>query len=336
MAGIGVDVGTSYLVAARQGEGNKIIYSDFRDAFFRISPSTPIAAKMIEKGLEGKKYFKDSNGDFVVTGQDAIDKAVERHSSAQRPLSKGVISPTEKDAIPVLKFMLKDLVGSPRVENESLVYSIPAQPIDQIADHFDTAYHEDVLGNFFKELGYNAKALNEGEAIAYSELMDEGLTGVVCGFGAGMCQLVVMSNGEAVLRSSTTRSGDFVDRMVATATNQPDTVIQMEKEAGGFDIMKDDSDNQIHKALVVYYRRLIEYSAKVLANQLQKTGQLPKFNQAIPIVIAGGTSLAKGFSVYFKHVLKDMELPFEVSTVRLAREQLKSVARGCLLGAEIL
>ena len=229
-----MDIGTSFLVAARHGDGNKVSYKEFRDAFFRIKPSSPIASKMIEKGLEHTKYFKDNLGDFIVTGQDAIVKAVERHMSAARPLSRGVISPTEKDALPVLKFILKELIGAPQVENESLVYSIPAQPIDQPSDQFDVSYHEDVLGNFLKELGYNAKSLNEGEAIAYSELMNDGLTGVVCGFGAGMAQIVVMSSGEPVLKTSTVKSGDFVDRMTAIATNLPDSVIQIEKEAGGY------------------------------------------------------------------------------------------------------
>ena len=330
-----MDIGTSFLVAARHGDGNKVSYKEFRDAFFRIKPSSPIASKMIEKGLEHTKYFKDNLGDFIVTGQDAIVKAVERHMSAARPLSRGVISPTEKDALPVLKFILKELIGAPQVENESLVYSIPAQPIDQPSDQFDVSYHEDVLGNFLKELGYNAKSLNEGEAIAYSELMNDGLTGVVCGFGAGMAQIVVMSSGEPVLKTSTVKSGDFVDRMTAIATNLPDSVIQIEKEAGGYDITEDNQDNAVHRALVVYYRRLIDYTVKVLATQLSNVGQLPKFNQPIPVILAGGTSLAKGFGTYFKQCLKQHQLPFEISTVRLAKDQLYAVARGCLLASSI-
>ena len=56
MAGIGLDVGTSYIVKAKDNNGN-IEYKDFRDAFYIIKPSSPVATKMIEKGLSGKVFI---------------------------------------------------------------------------------------------------------------------------------------------------------------------------------------------------------------------------------------------------------------------------------------
>ena len=332
----GIDIGTSFLIAAREGEGDTVSYREHRDAFFRITPATPIAAKMIESGLKGKKYFKDNNGDLVVIGQDAIDKAVERNTSARRPLHRGVISPTEKEALPVLKFIIKELLGDPQSPQESIAFSVPAQPIDQPADQFDTGYHEDVIGNFLKELGYKPLALNEAEAVGYSELMDDGLTGVTLSCGAGMINVCVMSSGEPILKFSVTKSGDYVDRMVAVATHQPDTVIQMEKEAGGYSIANNNQDNEIHKALAIYYRRLINYVVESLSSRLSNSADLPKFQQPIPVVISGGTSLAEGFADVFREELKSVSLPFQVSEVRLAKDQLRSVARGLLLASELL
>ena len=45
----GLDVGTSYIVLSKD-VNNKIEYKDFRDAFYIIKPTTPVATKMIEKG----------------------------------------------------------------------------------------------------------------------------------------------------------------------------------------------------------------------------------------------------------------------------------------------
>ena len=50
MAGIGLDVGTSFIVKAQDSNGH-IEYKDFRDAFYIIKPSSPVATKMIEKGF---------------------------------------------------------------------------------------------------------------------------------------------------------------------------------------------------------------------------------------------------------------------------------------------
>ena len=334
MSGVGLDVGTSFLIAARQTDEG-IMFREHRDAFFRIQPSSPIASKMIEKGLQGLTYFKEDSGDFVLIGQDAIAKAVERQLSARRPLHRGVISPTEKDALPVLKFILRELVGTPREKNEKLVYSIPAVPIDQEEDKFDTGYHEDVIGNFLKEIGYEPRALHEAEAVAYSELMNDSLTGLTISAGAGMQNIALMSNGESILNFAVTRSGDWIDSKAAIACHLPDSVIQVEKEAGGFDISESNQINEIHRAVAVYYKRLVTYVATNLAARLNSLDSLPKFSSAIPLVIAGGTSLANGFDKLFKQELEKVTLPFQISEVRLATDQLRAVARGCLLASTI-
>ena len=53
---------------------------------------------MIEKGLVGKVFIKDQDGSFILLGQDAIEKAIERNDTAKRPMYRGVVSAKEKDA----------------------------------------------------------------------------------------------------------------------------------------------------------------------------------------------------------------------------------------------
>ena len=93
----GLDVGTSFIIMS-QNEGEQIVFKDFRDAFYVIKPSTPIANKMIEKGLVNKIFVKDTDGSFIILGKDAIEKAVERNETARRPMYRGVVSVKEKDA----------------------------------------------------------------------------------------------------------------------------------------------------------------------------------------------------------------------------------------------
>ena len=116
----GLDVGTSFLIKAVEGNDG-VKYTEFRDAFYKMKPATPIAAKMMEKGLANMSYFREPDGTYVVVGMDAIEKAIERHQSARRPLFRGVLSPREPDARAVLKFILSQLVGSPKKKGEKLV-----------------------------------------------------------------------------------------------------------------------------------------------------------------------------------------------------------------------
>lgn len=328
---IGLDVGTSFVISARNSE-NTIQYKEVRDAFYRLKASSPIAAKMLEKGLQNKTYIKDDKGEIILIGQDAIEKAIEHNKSVERPMVKGVLSPKEKDARKILKFILSEATGKPKELGEKLVYCVPGQPIDQPLDSFDITYHQAVLKQDLTDLGFSPVAINEAEAIAYSELSDDDYTGIAVSCGAGMVNVAIMSFGDVVAKFATTTSGDWLDRMVSTATALPDSVVQAEKEAGTFTI-GEQSDNSILNAYSVYYQRMIAYTAEQIIKAVSSSGQLPKFKDAVPVVVGGGTSLAKGFVTCLENELKALDL--NIKEVRPAEDPLRAVSRGCLIAASL-
>lgn len=330
----GLDVGTSFVILSSNNDEGKVEYNEIRDAFYVIKPSTPIATKMIEKGLKGKVFVKDEDGSFVILGQDAIEKAVERNDNAKRPMYRGVVSAKEKNARRVLTFILQEVAGKAKTKNEKLVFCVPAQPIDQEDDEFDVGFHEDVVKSVLSDLGYESKAINEAEALCYSELENDDYTGVALSWGAGMVNCCVMLNGEPVLTFSTTKSGDWIDRMAAVATGEPDSIVQAEKEEGGF-VIGEPCDNQILEAVSSYYERLIDYTTKQLTAHLEACNALPKFKDPLPVVVGGGTSRAKGFVAMLEKKLKDNNFPVELKEVRHASDPLHAVSRGCLIAAEI-
>lgn len=330
----GLDVGTSFIVLSKESDGG-IIYKDFRDAFYIIKPNTPVATKMIEKGLTGKVFIKDADGSFILLGKDAIEKAIERNDTAKRPMYKGVVSAKEKDAKRVLAFILKEVVGNASESGEKLVFCVPAQPIDQEDEDFDVGYHEDIVKTILGECGYNARAINEAEALCYAELDSEEYTGIGVSCGAGMTNVCVMLNGEPTVVFSTTKSGDWVDRMSAVATGEPDSVVQAEKEAGGFKI-GEPNDNPILGAVSAYYDRLIDYTTKQLSIALSNHKSLPKFKNPLTIVVAGGTSQANGYIEKFTEKLSENHFPLQVKQVKHANDPLHAVAKGCLIASQIL
>jgi hypothetical protein len=305
--GCGLDVGTSFIVLSKQ-TNDGIEYKDFRDAFYIIKPTTPVATKMIEKGLAGKTFIKDTDNSFILLG---------------------------KDAKRVLAFILKEVVGSASESGEKLVFCVPAQPVDQEDEDFDVGYHEDVVKTVLSECGYDARAINEAEALCYAELDSEEYTGIAISCGAGMTNVCVMLNGEPTVVFSTTKSGDWVDRMSAVATGEPDSVVQAEKEAGGFKI-GEPNDNPILGAVSAYYERLIDYTTKQLSLALSNHKSLPKFKNPLTIVIAGGTSQANGYIEKFIEKLSTNNFPLPIKQVRHASDPLHAVSKGCLIASQIL
>ena len=332
--GKGLDVGTSFIVLSQEKEGN-IEYKDFRDAFYIIKPTTPVATKMIEKGLSGKVFIKDNDGSFIILGKDAIEKAVERNDTAKRPMYRGVVSAKEKDAKRILAFILKEVVGTSSTPGEKIVFCVPAQPVDQEDEYFDVGYHEDVVKTVLAECGYDARAINEAEALCYAELESDDYTGIAISCGAGMTNVCVMLNGEPAVVFSTTKSGDWIDRMSAVATGEPDSVVQAENEGGGFKI-GEPNDNPVLAAVSAYYERLIDYTTKQLAFALTGHKSLPKFKNPLKIVVAGGTSQAQGYIELFTQKLTDNNFPLPVKEVVHANDPLHAVSKGCLIASKVL
>lgn len=331
---VGLDVGTSFIVLSKQTDTG-IEYKDFRDAFYVIKPTTPVAIKMIEKGLAGKIFIKDSDNSFILLGKDAIEKAIERNDAAKRPMYKGVVSSKEKDAKRILSFILKEVVGQSLEPGEKLVFCIPAQPVDQEDEDFDVGYHEDIVKTVLTQCGYDAKSINEAEALCYAELDKEEYTGIAISCGAGMTNVCVMLNGEPTVVFSTTKSGDWVDRMSAVAVGETESVVQAEKEGGGFKI-GETNDNSILGAVSTYYERLIDYTTKQLSLVLTNHKSLPKFKNPLTIVIAGGTSQADGYIEKFIEKLSSNNFPLAIKEVRHSDDPLHAVSKGCLIASQIL
>jgi hypothetical protein len=331
----GLDVGTSFIVLSKKIAHDTIEYKDFRDAFYVITPSNPIAAKMIEKGLAGKIFVKDQDGSFIVLGKDAIEKALEKNESAKRPMYRGIVSPKEKDSKKVLSFILKEVVGKPSEPNEKLVFCVPAQPIDQTDEDFDVSYHEDIVKSVLSSCGYSARSINEAEALCYGELEEDDYTGIGLSWGAGMVNTCIMLNGESILTFSTTKSGDWIDHMSAIAVSEPDGIVQSEKENGKFTVGQ-TNPNAILSAVSAYYERLIDYTTKQLVIALTESKSLPKFKKPLTIVVAGGTSQADGFVSMFESKLKENKFPLPIKVVKQADDPLHAVSKGCLIAAIVL
>jgi hypothetical protein len=281
--GVGLDIGTSFLVSGRFQNDGKIHFKQLRDCFLELIPKSPVNKKFMKKGLDDRKApYIEKDGNFYVLGEDAFLMANERHVNTRRPMHRGVLSPQESEAMPILKELIRRLIGDPKEENEKLIFSVPGKPIDA---EFDQLFHQDILRSFIKSLGYDAQPMNEAEALGYSELLEDGLTGITMSCGAGMMNVAVLSSGDPVVQFSTAKSGDWVDKQASLATNMTHSIVQQEKESPEFDLLNPDPTNQIHQAISVYYGNLIVYTLEQIAYDLAKSPSLPKFKDPIPLVI---------------------------------------------------
>jgi len=324
--GVGLDIGTNMLVSAMMDEEEKVVYKRQRDAFFKIVPKSEVNRKSIKTALEGRKanFIIDNEG-FVVVGEDALLMANERNLNARRPMSKGILSAKEKESLPMIKLIIKSLVGQGD-GNTDLVFSIPADPIDNV---FDIFYHTEMIKTYLKEMGFKATPINEGFAIAFSELLNDNLTGMCLSFGAGMINASVVYEGDPIVEFAITKGGDWIDQSVGQALDMSASMVQIEKEESDIHLLH--PSGKIQEAISIYYGILISHALDNILYELNKK-KLPSFSE-LPIILSGGLSLAKNFTEKFKSELRGKNFPFKIKEVRRAVDPMNCVAHGCLMAS---
>ena len=322
--GRGLDVGTSFIQSAER-KGEEVIFKTQRDAFFDLE-NNDFTKKMLK---ESKINFVEKGDTLYVLGDEAIQFANIFNREVRRPLSKGVVSPQEKEALPIVELLIKSVLGQPKGEGETLYYSFPATPVD--AD-FLVVYHKEILERHLQSLGFTAKGIEEGLAVILSELPDEQFTGIGISFGGGMTNMCLAFMASSVTGFSVARGGDWIDQQVGAAVDMTAARVSKFKE-GMLDLSKTEGLTKVEEALSIYYNHLIEYVLTNFKKELGKMRSIPDFTKPIPVVLSGGTALPKGFLQRFEKILSKFHFPIDIGEVRMATQPLYSVAKGALVAA---
>ena len=322
--GKGVDIGTMFVKCAYK-EGDEIVFKSQRNAFFEVEHTD--FTKSILDNSKVKYIIKEDK--LYVVGDEALQFANMFNKETRRPLSRGVISPTEKEALPMVELLIKSVVSQPNYKGEIVYFSVPGEPLD--AD-FNVLYHIKMVEGFLKTLGYTPKPINEGHAIILSELAEEDFTGIGLSFGGGMVNVCLSFMSVPVFKFSVAKSGDWIDQQVAMAVDETSSRVSAVKESS-LDLSKQGDLSKIESALSIYYNHLIEYVIENIKQEITKARRLPRITNPISIILSGGTSLPKGFSPKFKQILDQLKMPVPVGSVRMATQPLRSVAKGALVAA---
>lgn len=320
--GKGLDVGTAFIYGAEK-IGGEVVFRVERDAFFDIPLSDHIK-EIFER--DNVKYIQKGD-QFYVVGNGALRFANLFGRNVRRPLERGVISPQEKDALPIVQLMIKSAIGSHRHVGETVYYSVPARPVD--AD-FDVLYHQHIINGFLSSLQYTPKPINEGLAVIFSELAEENFTGLAFSFGGGMVNVCLANLSIPVLAFSIARGGDWIDKQVAQAVNEPVSTVTGWKESY-LDLDKTENLSRIEQALSIYYDILLDYVVGHLKTEIEKTAI--HLEKPLTVMVSGGTAKPNGFLKRFQKTLQRFRLPVELGEIRLASQPLHSVTKGALIAA---
>jgi actin-like ATPase involved in cell morphogenesis len=326
-----IDIGTSFIVGAEL-KGGKEVFTIERDAFFSMAKED-FAEEMLHDA--GAKYLIKGDHIFVV-GEDALKYCMitGKQENYRRPMKRGVLNPGEEEAVPLLERLIEGIIGKPAFPGEVIAATIPAAPLDT---ELDTTFHKVVIERFLKKLGYDVRILNEALAIIYAEnptVEDSSgkapFSGVGISFGAGMTNLVVAWRAKKLFEISIARGGDWIDEAVSKVRNVPVGKVTHEKEKR-LDLTKVNPRDSIAVGLEIYYEELVRFALRQFQAHFKANQSV--MESPMEVVVAGGTAMVPGFVDLFNRVLAEVGAPVPIRNVRLAKDPLRTVAKGSLVAA---
>jgi hypothetical protein len=319
---IGLDIGTSRIVTARQ-INNEIKYDTQLNAFVTI-PYSKMTESVLQK--EGIPHAASSD-QILVYGNESERFADLLNKDIRRTMARGVLNPDEPENIKLIRQITQSLIGKAE-KGQKVYFTVPAAPLGA---EENLTYHEATLRQVLTELGFEAKGVNEGLAVVYAELESSNYTGIGISCGGGLCNVCFAYLSVPILSFSIAKAGDFIDASSASVTGERPNRIRILKEQS-FNI-NGHFENKLQQVLSVYYDDMMQTLATELRKAFQSAGSLPRLSRPIPLVLSGGSAMPKGFRDRFQTVLRPSDFPVELSEIRTAVDPLTTTAKGALVAA---
>jgi hypothetical protein len=320
---VGLDVGTSRIVTARQAEQG-FVYESQLNACVSIPQSKHTESALARERVP-HAVFQD--GTIVVHGNESERFADLLRVEVRRPMTRGILNPGEPDSLKLIRQIAALLLGDVQ-KGQKICFTIPAAPLGA---EEDLTYHEATLRQILVEMGFTVSSINEGLAIVYSELADTNYTGIGVSCGGGLCNVCFAYLSVPVLSFSIPKAGDFIDASAASVTGEIANRIRLLKEESFY--LNGHIGDKIQQVLGVYYDQMIRAVVNGMKEAFAASKEAPRATRPVPLVLSGGSAMPSGFRDRFEKILQDGDFPLPLSEIRMAADPLTSTAKGALVAA---
>jgi len=327
-----VDCGTMFFQVANKAGNVDII----RNAFVEISDIDGIDDILDQNGW---KYVKDGHNTYYVIGEDSLRVAQMFPGKVElrRPMKDGVLNKNEDKKMIVLAEIIRSTIGDAPNDKSIICTCVSSESVDASVD---STYHKARLASMFTRLGWKVKVIEEGYAVVLSEcpVMDEPdgtqskFSGIGMSFGSGRSNAVLAYKALPIVGMSCVHSGDWISEQVADQLGIPVSQVTAIKEKK-LDFKNLNLDDDVIFALDAFYSAMIKNVFNNFAKKFKEVKS--NFEAPIEVVIAGGTSMPNGFCEKVESVIRGLDLPFGIKSVRHASSPRNAVVKGCLAHAII-
>jgi hypothetical protein len=328
---IALDLGVHELRSLRRRH-ERVIGRKSRAAY-AVLPDTAARRRVLEKT---RIPFAVCEGSLVLMGDTAVDFAQSFQTPCLPLLADSRVPTHDAPARQVLAALVDALLPDPVEEHEICCLTIPGA--SRRSDH-DTEF----LVRIVKLNGYEPLVLGRGHAIVLSELVRDSFTGIGIDFGAGGTEFSLVHRGVEIDRHTLRRGGEWIDQRLAREFDEhawdvrghrfldTDTTRDWKETNGS--LLEPAGDRGAFLGEV--YTELIVTALEETAAAWSRNPRVPHLPQPLNVVCAGGVSRIGGFGRLFEEIASRGDFPVEIGSVRVVENSTYTIARGCLINAEL-
>jgi hypothetical protein len=329
---IALDVGTHHVRSLRR-EGGRLVGRTNRPIYVSF-PDRPAQRRILEKA---SIRFATCQGGLLLIGQSAVEAAEMLETPCIPLLIENHLPEADPVARQVLTTLIDCLLPRASTAGEFCWMTVPGSGGEDSPE-----------ARFFSQLvrlrGYLPRIVHPGMAVVLAELGHCGFSGIGCDFGSGYTRSAFIYQAVERSRACHEKGAAWIDAKLAEAEgcilwdregNQylNSEAIARWRNSSLISVLKPITEREQRLALLC--EQLIAEALQEIQDQLSRDRVAATLRAPIPIVCSGGLTRLPGFVELVREMLREASLSSSISDVLAAPDPDYTVARGCLILAEL-
>lgn len=338
---IAFDIGAHRIRSLRR-EGNRLLARSCR-SLYAVLPDDELQQRLLQQiGVP----FAACDGGLILMSDVAVEYARLFRSVPVPLLPGGRVPLDDPPARQVLASLVETVLPRPARPGELCILTAPGRDGSQPAATRPASRDPEIdfLTRLLRLRGYAPAVISAGMGVVLAELVDRGFTGIGISFGAAYSEAVLAHRGVEIARCAVPHAGNWIDDRLARITEEyawdaagnrylDCTAIARWKESWTGSIVEPASHRE--SLLAQLYEGLIAHVLRKAAEEFSARRDVVKALGPLAVVVCGGTARVRGFGELFERVLRAADFPLGIESVRVAVDSDYTIARGCLIQAEL-
>lgn len=333
---IALDIGT-YRMRSLRTRGNQLVGKSSR-AIYAVLSDTKSARDLLDKTGTPYAICEES---LIVIGDAAADISTLFGVPCISLFQAGKLPHDDPPARQVIRALLESLLPAPVSPGETCCMTLPCAPA-VARPHADQDFQ--LLTQLVQLAGYRPLVFGSAMGVVLAELVSESFTGIGLTFGAGSCEVCLAHRGVEIAHYMLPLGGNWIDTELAKSSKNYlwdaagekhlDTESAARwKTSNHLSLIRSTSEQE--KFLAELYGELVAHVVTESARELGPTSKACDLPQPLNVVVSGGAARIPGFLKLLRQHWDAAPISFKIGEIRLAVDSDFTVARGCLIKAEL-